>query len=114
MQERTKWRKKIRKLSLSVQKSQQKGNKEKLNNIRSELVLSLNPHDTNDQEIITTIDQIIKNPENPEKIIEFIERISLLLKHDWERAKGEADPLDYHYLNNRRIPYEEYKKTKPS
>ena len=62
------------------------------NKHRAEFVALLNPNDTEDREIIGCI----KLPDEGQEIEcadEFSERIALLLKHDWERAKLEPGSL---------------------
>ncbi|CAG1022996.1 hypothetical protein MTYM_02129 [Methylococcales bacterium] len=41
--------------------------------------------------------------------LEFSDRISLLLKHDWDRAKYEAKPFFLHFCKPIHQIYEEYK-----
>jgi len=89
-QERTKWREKIRERSLEVHIAIINKDKVALEKLHAEFSLIVNPK--KDIEILNCI----KVP-NDEKEIdlsnEFISRTSLLLKHDWERAKKEAGPL---------------------
>ena len=42
-------------------------------------------------------------------IIEFFEKLALLLKHDWERAKLEAKPVWNSSGKPKRISYDEFK-----
>jgi hypothetical protein len=87
LQERTKWREKIRDLALEVHKALVfvEVDAAQLRELRATLTLRLNPHDEKDQEILELI-----APENASHAEEFAQRVALLLKHDWERAKYEA------------------------
>ena len=62
----------------------------KLGVLRARLTLHLNPHDPEDQGILNVI---VSNPTNGGE--EFTQRVALLLKHDWERAKYEASLLEW-------------------
>lgn len=110
-QERAKWREKIRENAIEVSKSILEGNEEELSRLRSKFMLLLNPLDKEDNGIIASI-QIANEGQDPKSIEkEFTQRVSLLLKHDWERAKFEA--LPWHQKCGEKDPsrkmYEEYK-----
>jgi hypothetical protein len=64
------------------------GDVAKLNALRASFSLLVNPHDNMDQEILQLIDA-----SNASRAHEFTQRVALLLKHDWERAKYEASLL---------------------
>ncbi len=87
IQERMKWRDKIRDLASCVHKELVRVEIDavKLTELRAKLTLHLNPHDKKDQQILRLIasDGICRADE-------FTQRVALLLKHDWERAKREA------------------------
>jgi hypothetical protein len=91
-QDRRAWREKIRKKALMVHDALIARDEQVLNRLRSEFRALLNPRDPDDNEIISCI-----KPPNEKKEFEhadeFAERVSLLLKHDWERVKLEAGPL---------------------
>jgi hypothetical protein len=77
--------------------------------------LILNPNDEKNRSILNTIRQLKSTSDEPH-LIEFGERIALLLKHDWERAKWEAQG-DSFSLNDidlnpkpRRMSYEQFKR----
>ena len=89
-QEQTKWREKIRKKSLEVHIAIINKEKVALEKLHAEFSLIVNPK--KDIDILNCI----KLPEKGKEIDlsnEFISRVSLLLKHDWERVKKEAGPL---------------------
>lgn len=89
-QERAKWRNQVRELNLQVHDAilLNRDNNKKLKRLRSELTVLLNPTDAKDRKIL---DSITKGSNGPEqRAEEFAKRISLLLKHDWERAKLET------------------------
>ena len=90
-QERAKWREKIRENACAVSKSILESNEKELLRLRSIFRLLLNPLDEEDGNIIKAI-TIAPADKVKEKEAEFTERVSLLLKHDWERAKFEALP----------------------
>jgi hypothetical protein len=91
-QDRRAWREKIREKALMVHDALIARDEQVLNRLRSEFRALLNPRDPDDNEIISCI-----RPPNEGKEFEhadeFAERVSLLLKHDWERVKLEAGPL---------------------
>lgn len=88
--ERTKWRKEVRMLALQVHDSILQPDEVSLGRLRSEFATLLNPFHREDREILERIteDESRQGPE--ERANEFTRRISLLLKHDWDRAKLEA------------------------
>lgn len=93
-QERTKWREKVRKKALEVHDALIERNGKKLQQLRLEFKVILNPEDQEDECII----KAIRLPDLPEErenslSLEFSKRVSLLLKHDWERAKLEAGSI---------------------
>ncbi|MCP3176528.1 hypothetical protein MJO47_05380 [Desulfuromonas sp. KJ2020] len=109
LQERTKWREKIRNLLIELQSAQRLSDLKKLKTIQAEFITRLNPDSKNDEEIIECIQRIIENPKDKSLFNEFAYRIALLLKHDWERAKHEAAPLDFNHPDPRRKSFEEFK-----
>ena len=97
-QERAKWRARIRALVPEVHdwivkedKSVTEDRTLKLQKYQNIFRTLLNPNDPKDNKIIKVIDRACKHPENAQKLAEkFGRRVSLLLKHDWERAKEEV------------------------
>jgi hypothetical protein len=85
-QERMKWRDKIRELALEVQDAlglhKADATRQKL---WAKFSLLVNPHDGEDQQILNII-----MTGDAGRAAEFMERIALLLKRDWERAKYET------------------------
>jgi hypothetical protein len=57
--------------------------------LRAKLALRLNPNDPDDQEILA----LIAPGDDAIRADEFNQRVGLLLKHDWERAKRDANIL---------------------
>jgi hypothetical protein len=91
-QERAKWREKIRTKSIEVYKAAMKGDQVWLAELKLTFATSLNPCDKEDGFILDVIERL-KDEKNRDPILEeFSDRISLLLKHDWQRAKKEAEP----------------------
>ncbi|MFA9950655.1 hypothetical protein [Dentiradicibacter hellwigii] len=99
-QERAKWRDKIRELSIEVYKAAIEGKYQEIDKLQIEFAVRLNPYDDEDIGILETIYKL-KDKQNQEeslskKLEEFSDRVALLLKHDWERAKYEAEPWYSH------------------
>ena len=63
-----------------------------VNRLRCDFQMILNPKDKEDEGIIDCI-RVPSCGEELNKAEEFSERVSLLLKHDWERAKREAGSI---------------------
>lgn len=106
-QERTKWRDKIREINKESQKAFLENDTAKIKTIQSELRLLLNPMDPLDIDIIKELD-FNENSEN-EKQIKFAIKLSLLLKHDWERAKQESKANIFSKKDRvKRLSYDEY------
>jgi len=84
-----------------------------------EFSLILNPFDKEDRAIVALIHQLKSNADESH-LTEFADRIALLLKHDWERAKWEAE--DNWFLSSdidaepkpKRINYEQFKREQGS
>jgi hypothetical protein len=104
--ERAKWRDEIRELALKVQQAATAKDSSKLSELRLQLCLHLNPLDKKDRDITALISEVSKSDD---KIIEFSDRVSLLLKHDWDRAKCEAKG----HKAPDRTGYDEFKSMKP-
>ncbi|RVV99958.1 hypothetical protein EKE94_04720 [Mesobaculum littorinae] len=77
--ERRKWRNKMRKLALGLASAMRDKEETKAQLLRDEIRMNLNPSDDMDRSILeeTCAGKVSK-------------RVSILLKHDWERAKLEA------------------------
>jgi hypothetical protein len=90
IQERKNWREHVRKIAADVYQAITSGECEpnKFLELRAKLALRLNPHDPDDQEILALI-----APGDAARADEFNQRVALLLKHDWERAKRDANLL---------------------
>jgi hypothetical protein len=85
IQERMKWRNKVRELTSEVRRTFIGDDTARLTELSAQLSLHLNPHDSGDQQILALIAR-----ENAGRVEELTQRVALLLKHDWERAKYEA------------------------
>lgn len=88
--ERAKWRQTVRAQALEVHDAILCGDAKKVGRLQSEFRALLNPLDCQDQEILDCMTANGSCEQREEAAKEFAERISLLLKHDWERAKLEA------------------------
>jgi DNA-binding PucR family transcriptional regulator len=85
IQERTKWREHVRNLAKEVNDAISTSDSNKLRELGARIALRLNPHDAEDQEILTLIAS-----SDATRADEFNQRVMLLLKHDWERAKRDG------------------------
>ena len=104
IQERKNWRNEIRALSSqgceALSRSDGDEGEHRLKDLRARLLFLLNPHDAQDQAILALDGRTAE---------EFGDRVRLLLKHDWERAKREASLL--RWLCERepqRVTYEKF------
>ena len=91
--ERAKWRKKIRKKSLEVHEALTAARRsdQDLLRLQMQFRLLLSPLDDRDCEILRCITPTsCKEQRQVAQAKQFAYRVSLLLKHDWERAKLEA------------------------
>lgn len=108
-QQRQLWREKIRDAAQRIKDSYRNGRKDDLHSQYVEMQLLLNPEDSDDKSILDTIWAMLVESEGGDLHIELAEKLSLLLKHDWERAKREAKPVWFKLLSTKRIPYDKFK-----
>ena len=90
-QERAKWRKNVRRLSneiLNAAPGRSPTGPGGLQRMHWELGLFLNPHDPEDVALLRVIQHVGSETQDSTEV--FWQRVRLLLKHDWERAKYEA------------------------
>lgn len=87
--ERKSWRETIRAKSSEVHDALIACDEKKLQQLRLEFSLILNPKDDDDKEILKCI-CLPEQGQAEELSLEFSKRVSLLLKHDWDRVKLEA------------------------
>ncbi|MBV5329070.1 MAG: hypothetical protein JZU65_15825 [Chlorobium sp.] len=88
-QDRREWRKRVRETALLVHDALIKREEVELNKLRTTFRLNLNPKDDKDNEIIDCI-SLPEEGKELDRAEEFAQRVALMLKHDWERAKLEA------------------------
>jgi hypothetical protein len=105
---RAKWRDKIRAMASEVRQAAAARESSKLEGLRLDFSLNLNPFDKEDQEILNVICELSKSDHSDQRVQEFVDRLALLLKHDWDRAKCEAKPWSFF----RRAPRHTYKQFK--
>ena len=91
-QERAKWRENIRRTALDAHDAIAKGQRDKVERVRSELRTLVNPYDGEDCKLLACI-AVWCLDDRKKWTEEFAQRVALLLKHDWERAKWEARSL---------------------
>jgi hypothetical protein len=94
--ERAKWRDKIRRDATSACAPTAIKEGVELEKLRMAFSLNLNPLDVEDNGILKCLDRFSNEYSKNEALKEFTLRLSLLLKHDWERAKYEAKSWIYH------------------
>ena len=105
-QQRKLWRDKVRDKALEVSKATKDSDTSKIKELYGEFQLILNPEDRDDKSILDTLWEMQNNVENNDLIIELMEKLALLLKHDWERAKLEAKPVWHFWGKPKRISYD--------
>ena len=105
-QERAKWRKKIRARASNVDEAILNGNKANLRCLKIEFWTFLNPFDSDDRAILDCMIAAGSRRKRKARADQFAERVSLLLKHDWERAKLEAGLFPWRwFLEAKRQPW---------
>lgn len=107
-QERAKWRKAMRELADAIVKAARTENSQQLELHCAQLALNLNPFDSEDQALVQAAKSLTAIENRDVQVQQFTDRMALLLKHDWERAKREAQPWFFRKKEPRRVPYLEY------
>lgn len=108
-QERAKWRSVIRSLADELVKATSDGDNQAIERLSAQLALNVNPFDSEDRALVKAVVQIATVANKDSQVSEVTDRISLLLKHDWERAKREARPWFFRGEVPRRVPYSEFR-----
>jgi hypothetical protein len=90
-QDRRAWREKVRDKALAVHDALITKDEQALNRLKCEFRTILNPGDPDDKDIISCI-SLPDDGKEMDCADEFAQRVSLLLKHDWDRVKLEAGP----------------------
>ena len=108
-QQRKLWRDNVREKAIEVSKAYQAHDGSKIKELYGEFQLVLNPEDDNDKSILDTLWEMQNKNEENDLLIEFFEKLALLLKHDWERAKLEAKPVRYFWVKPERLAYKDFK-----
>ena len=88
--DRTRWRGKIRKRASEAHDAIMSGKVCDASKLQNEFRVLLNPFDPDDREILCRIDAEGSDACREKRARELGRLISLLLKHDWERAKLES------------------------
>jgi len=107
--QRENWRETIRTKSCAVSKAFESESTSELCGLYTEFSHLLNPEDKLDFAILSLIWDFKDKKFESAKHIEFVERIALLLKHDWERAKREAKPWFFAFTKPVRVDYHKAK-----
>lgn len=108
-QERAKWRDKIRIKSAEVHQAAVADDPAKLAELHLVFSLNLNPFHKEDKDILAVIATLKNRDTLDVKLSEFTDRVALLLKHDWERAKYEAKPWFFRWCPPERTTYAKFK-----
>lgn len=103
------WRDKIRVKSLEVTRAYDGKDSRRLLELYTEFLLLLIPFDPEDNAIMDVLWDLKSGSLDIGKLIEFTERLSLLLKHDWQRAKREAKPWFFRGSKAKRKTYDHFK-----
>lgn len=107
-QERAKWRKSIRELSDEIVQAASGTDQGLLERLCAKLTLNLNPFHGEDIQIVKSARELIISANRTAAIQEYVQRVSLLLKHDWDRAKYEAKPRLFRGNEPRRVLFCEF------
>ncbi|MFD0930860.1 hypothetical protein ACFQ1T_13810 [Methylophilus glucosoxydans] len=108
-QERAKWRITMRNLSDSLVKASLTKDIQTVRFCCSQLALNVSPFSAEDRALIKAAELLATAEDKDAQVKEFTERMAILLKHDWERAKWEARPCFFRGKEPRRVPYNEFK-----
>ena len=107
--ERKDWRDEVRKITLHVIQAVEKSGSRDLTALRHRLAMRLNPGDPEDNAILNCA--ILQGGETCDCAVdEFVSRISILLKHDWERAKLETSFAKKYFMRAHRPSHCEVKR----
>ena len=114
--ERAKWRDKIRDLALQTHRAMFEYKDKELSELHSQLTLNLNPGDPEDRSILKLVGGLPEQKCVSTILDEFTNRLALLLKHDWERAKWESTSIWGRIASRqlrcpKRITFSEFTKT---
>lgn len=102
--ERKGWRDEIRKITLEVIQAVENRGTRDLAALRHCLAMRLNPRDPEDNAILNCA--ILQGGETCDCAVEeFVSRVSILLKHDWERAKLETSFVKKYFVRAHRPSY---------
>jgi hypothetical protein len=105
--ERAKWREKVRAKAIQVHRAAVNNEWGRVAELRLVFTLILNPFDQEDQAILNLIGTLETTELKEAALREFGDRVALLLKHDWERAKSEASSaIGRAFSLVERVPYE--------
>jgi hypothetical protein len=109
-QQRQVWREKIREKCIEATSAYMAKDFSRLTVLYVEFQVLLNPEDDNDISILDTVWEMSLSNKESDLHIELSEKIALLLKHDWERAKKESKPMWFLIKEPTRNKYSNYNK----
>lgn len=104
-QERAKWRDKIRTNASEACAAMLESDIGAIAKLQFSFALLLNPQDPEDRAIVSSI---ACSNDISGQAKQFTQRVALLLKHDWERAKHEARPRPFRGKVPTRATYSSY------
>lgn len=90
-----------------------------LRKIRTSIAVRLNPGDANDKDLLQALDELIGKCKTigHDELVDsktVIEKISWLLKHDWNRVKHETRPIWHFWKSEEKVDRRNGKVTEPS
>ncbi|MCS6236239.1 hypothetical protein G3495_14050 [Shewanella baltica] len=112
IQQRQLWREKIRSLSVKICSAYTTNEHHKVPALYVELQLLLNPTDSDDLDILDTVWDMREGDLRKKLDIVLGEKLALLLKHDWERAKVESNSSWLKIVTPSRLPYKSFKNSR--
>lgn len=107
-QQRQLWRHNVREKCIETVKAFKNSDSLRIAELYIEFQLILNPLDVNDKSILDTLWDMQSKYDDSKLVVELAEKLSLLLKHDWERAKLEARPIWFRRSEPERISYVDF------
>ncbi|WP_157381689.1 hypothetical protein [Burkholderia ubonensis] len=104
---RANWRDMLRTIARELTEAVGTGNVRAIRVLRNQLALNLNPVDQEDQALVDVVRALERcsSTERYRMMEEVEQRIALLLKHDWERAKWEAKLFHFARRMPKRMRY---------
>lgn len=106
--ERAKWRSELKVLVIELIDTVRNEESEKAEKLISQIQLNLNPFDRDDKLLLEAGRKMVGSEDVGAAIKTFTEHVSLLLKHDWQRAKSESRVGGVLTKNPERVSHDNY------